>query len=123
MDKLQVIDEFWNSFSWDAYDEYSVPDDVKYPYITYSAATGDLDTPVTLYANLYDRSPSWERVSLKALEIEDRLTTMVPSAIQFDHGRLYLTKGSPFSQRMEEPNDEQVRRVYLNITAEFFSSY
>lgn len=123
MDKLQALDSFWNSFGWDAYDEYSVPDDVTFPYITYHVATGDLDSLVTMYANLFDRSPSWERVSLKSMEIEERLTTMTPPTIKFNHGRLYLTKGSPFTERMEEPGDEYVRRVYININAEYFSSY
>lgn len=123
MNKMQALDAFWNSFGWPAYDEYAVPKDIEYPYITYNVSTGDIDYPVTLYANLWDRSESWENISLKVLEIERQLTIMDPPTIKFDTGRLYITKGSPFSQRMEEPNDDFVKRVYINLNAEYFSSY
>ena len=123
MDKFRVLDDFWNSFEWPAYNEYSVPDDIHYPYITYNVTTSDLDHSVSTYANLWDRSSSWENISLKTLEIEDYLTTMDPPTIRFDTGRLYITKGSPFSERMQEPNDEMVKRVYINVTMEYFSSY
>lgn len=123
MNKLQTLDAFWNSFGWPAYNEYSVPDDVEYPYITYNVVTSDLDYPVSTYANIWDRSSSWENISLKMLDIERYITTMNPPAIKFDTGRLYITKGNPFSERMQEPNDEMVKRIYINVSMEYFSSY
>jgi hypothetical protein len=48
---------------------------------------------------------------------------MNPPSIKFDGGRLYIAKGNPFAQRMADPNDDMIRRMYLNIQAEFLSAY
>lgn len=34
-----------------------------------------------------------------------------------------LKRGSPFAQRMSDPNDDMIRRIYINITAEFLTAY
>lgn len=122
IDKFQAIDNFWNSFEWTAYDESTVPDDAGIPRITYSVVTDSLGNPVMIPASLWDRSTSWERISKKADEIALRLVNMFPPAIKLDDGRLYLTKGSPFAQRMQD-EDDTVRRIHLNVDAEFFTAY
>ena len=121
-DKYQAIDQFWNSFGWTAYDESTVPDDAAMPRITYSVVTDSLGNPVMIPASLWDRSTSWEAISKKAEEISWRLVNMTPPAIKISTGRLYLTKGSPFAQRMQDA-DETIRRMYLNVDAEFFTAY
>lgn len=123
MDKYQAIDSFWNSFSWKAYDEGTVPEDAQMPRITYSVVTDSLGNPVMIPASLWDRSTSWETISKKVDEIARALTFGDPPAIKIDEGRLYLTKGSPFAQRMQEPSDDMIRRIYLNVDAEFFTAY
>ena len=123
MDKAQAINAFWNSFEWAAYDEGTVPDDASMPRITYRVVTDSLGNPVMIPASLWDRSTSWERISKKAEEIGQAIVTMDPPAIKIDTGRLYLTKGSPFAQRMQEPSDDMVRRIYINVDAEFFTAY
>lgn len=123
MDKYQALDSFWNSFGWPAYDEGTVPDDAPLPRITYSVVTDNLDNSVMIPASLWDKSMSWERISKKAEEIAQALVTMYPPAIKLDDGRLYLSKGSPFAQRMQEPSDDTIRRIYLNVDAEFFAAY
>lgn len=121
MDKAQVLDQFWSSFGWPAYDEGTVPEDAGYPRITYSVATDSLGRPLALYASLWDYGTSWERLSKKSYEIANAVANMYPSAIAFDEGRLYITPGTPFAQRMTDEND-MVRRIYINITAEYFSA-
>ena len=34
---------------------------------------------------------------------------------------MYIVRGSTFAQRMNDPNDEQVKRIYLNIMVEFLT--
>ena len=119
--KIQAVYDFWSNFGWPVYDENSVPDSAATPYITYHVSTGSLGDRVTLYGNLWDRSTSWERISRKALEIEEYVTNMYPSATAFDSGRLYIVKGSPFAQRMGEPGDDMMKRIYINLDAEFFA--
>lgn len=54
--------------------------------------------------------------------IAEAIKKMRPPAIKFDNGRLFITKGTPFAQRMTD-EDDMVRRIYINITAEYFSAY
>jgi hypothetical protein len=39
-----------------------------------------------------------------------------------DGGAIWIKRGSPFSQNMGDPNDDLVKRKYINITAEFFTA-
>ena len=126
MNKAQAIHAFWNGFGLTAYDENSIPtgkDAPKLTYITYSFSTDSIDEPVTLYANIWDRSTSWAFVEQKAQEIAEAIVKMNPPALQIDNGRLYIAKGNPFAQRMSDPSDDMVRRVYINISAEFLTAY
>lgn len=121
LDKAQTIQDFWESFSWPAYDEGTVPDGAAYPRITYNVVIDELNHPVAMYASLWDRTTSWKTVSQKAAEISQAITRLWPPAIAFDGGRLFIYKGSPFAQRMTD-EDDMVRRIYINIGAEFFSA-
>ena len=123
MDKYQALDSFWNSFGWPAYDEGTVPDGAPLPRITYSVVSDSLGYPVMIPASLWDKNTSWERISKKADEIAQAIVEMNPPAIKLDSGRMYLTKGSPFAQRMQEPSDDMMRRIYLNVDVEFFTAY
>lgn len=122
MDKAQALDNFWNSFGWSAYDENTVPDDADMPRITYSMASDSLGNAVSVAASLWDRSMSWAEITQKAEDISEYITKMHPSAVKIDNGRMYLTKGSPFAQRMADP-DDTIRRIYLNVNVEFFTEY
>lgn len=121
MNKAQAIHSFWSSFQWPAYDENTVPDDASFPRITYDVQTDSLDNVVLLSASLWDRSTSWERISKKSDQIAKEIVNMDPPTIKLDEGRLYITKGSPFSSRMGD-EDDSVKRIYLNINAEFLTA-
>ncbi len=123
MDKAQVIQSFWSGFGLEAYDENSVPDDATMPYISYSVATGDIDSAVYLSASVWYRSTSWSSIESKVKEISEAITRMDPPSIKTDNGRVYITKGSPFAQRMNDPSDDMVKRMYININVEFLTNY
>ena len=122
MNKEQAIHKFWSSFGIPAYDENTVPDDLEFPYITYSVSTDSLGNAVTLYANIWDRSTSWEAITLKAEEIAEFIGYGYHLE-SFEGGYVYITKGTPFAQRMNEPGDNMVRRIYINVEAEFLCEY
>ena len=122
MDKSQAIDNFWNRFGIPAYDENTVPQDAPFPRITYNVETDSFDNPVGMNASLWYRSRSWKDISQKAEEIGEYITKMFPPTIQIDGGRLYITKGSPFAQRMNDP-DDSIRRIYLSIEAEYLTAF
>lgn len=125
MDKWQAIHSFWSGFGLPAYDENSVPsgkDAPVPPYITYSASVGNLDKTLTLTASLWYRSTSWKEISQKADEIAETLG-IGGYTVDVDGGYLYLVMGTPFAQRMSEVGDDTMKRIYLNVNAEFLTEF
>ena len=132
MNKQQAYSAFWSGFGILAFEENSMPsDDVinamikagaiasKYPYITYQVLIDDLDHPVFPTASIYDKSSSWERADVLSNLISNRIQTM--DTIKLDNGRMFITKGTPFSQHMREEGDSSIRRIVLNLGIEFFT--
>ena len=116
-DKWTALDTFWNSFGIPAYDENTVPDDAVMPYITYEASISNVFDRIPLNGSLWYRSTAWQGISQKASEIESYIEGGV--GVPYDGGRLWITKESPFAQRMNEPTDDFVRRIVLQIGAEY----
>lgn len=116
-DKWTAIHELWSGFGLTAYDENTVPDNAALPYITYEASVAGLDETVYLTASIWYRSNSWAEVSQKAEEISDYIGGGL--GVRYDDGRLWVTKQSPFAQRLADQSDEQIRRIVLQVTAEF----
>ena len=123
MDKAQALNKFWSSFGIPAYDVNTVPDDAVMPYITYETTTDSIDNALSLSGSIWYRQMSWVDVSKKADEIAEYLYKQNPVTMKVDGGRLYITKGTPFAQRMNDPSDDMIRRMYINIMAEFFTAY
>ena len=123
MDKAQALQTFWESFGIPAYEQTTVPETAKMPYITYSVSTDSLNNVVNMTASVWYHSTSWKDISEKTEQIARYIVGMNPPSIKFDGGRLYIAKGNPFAQRMADPNDDMIRRMYLNIQAEYLSAY
>ena len=117
-DKWQAIQSFWEGFGIPAYDKNSVPDDAVAPYITYTPIVADFEKPLVLSGSIWYRGSSWKPISQKADEISKSLKKIIP----VEGGYLFLTRGSPFAQRMDDP-DESVKRIYINLMAEFYTAY
>lgn len=123
MDKFQAIHAFWSSFGLTAYDVNTVPtgeNKPELPYITYDAVIGSLGAPVALSGSLWYRGASWGPITTKLLEIEAELGRGGVT-LPVDGGAVWFTKGSPFAQRMSDP-DDTIRRILINIDAEFFTA-
>lgn len=121
MDKDQALYHLWSGFGLPAYDETSVPDNTEYPYITYSTSISSLGNPVTLNASIWYRSNSWVDASRKAEEIAEYIG--IHRVIPLDTGYLYIVQGSPFAQRMGDDTDERIRRIIINLQAEYLTAY
>lgn len=122
MNKYQALQRFWSSFGLPAYDTYSVPTGAKLPYLTYSFPIGALDEPAFGNVSLWYRSDSWSEIDNKANEIEARLG-FGGTILKLDNGGLALFRGMPFAQRLNDPNDTKIKRIYMNIGAEFFTAH
>lgn len=123
MDKAQALHNFWSSFGLPAYDENSVPEDAVMPYITYEVATDSLGYAIALTASIWYHSFSWKEITEKTEEIATAIDAINPVGIKIDHGRLCIFRGSPFAQRMGDDSDKMIRRMVLNITAEFLTAH
>ena len=132
MNKQQAYNSFWSGFGVLAFEENSVPDEEviqelieggaaesRYPYITYQVLTDDLGHPIYPTASIYDRSTSWQKADTLANTIAARIQQM--KTIKLDDGRMFITRGSPFSQHMDEEGDKAIRRVVVNLAVEFFT--
>lgn len=114
----QAIHSFWSSFEVAAYDENSVPETAQLPYITYSLSYDSFDNNVTMNASIWDRSTSWQYVTQKAHDIYDYIGyggKIIPTS----NGGIWIKRGNPFYQRVGE-DEKNIKRIYLNITAEYF---
>lgn len=123
MDSAQAYHSFWSGFGWKAYDMNSVPSsemNPEMPRITYEFATDEFLNEVSLSASLWDESYSWSEITKKAEEIYNFIG-LGGKIISYDNGKIWIKRGSPFSQRMADENDK-IRRVYLSIVVEFFTN-
>lgn len=124
MDKSQALQEFWSSFGLQAFDEYSAYDErMNLPanYITYEVQTSNLGDPVSLTASLWYKSTSWAAITEKA----DAIAAYIGyggKIIPVTGGYLWVKLGSPFAQRMPVDENDNIRRIILNIEADFLTA-
>ena len=121
LDKFQALHYFWNSFGIPAYESTTVREGTNLGdfYITYEAVVDRLDNAVPMSASIWKKNTmSWEEISQKAEEISDALIQVKTIPMQI--GYLYITRGTPFAQRMSD-EDESTRRIYINIMAEYLA--
>ena len=125
MDKSQAVYQFWSQFGIPVYDENTIPTGSNrpaMPYLTYEMVMDSLGNPVSMSASLWYRSTSWQGITKKADEIAKGLG-VGGQVIPLDEGYLYIVHGSPFAQRMSDPEDADIRRIYINIMAEYLTAY
>lgn len=118
MNKMQALHQFWSGFSIPAYDENSVPDDVAFPYVTYEASSDEFGNTLAQTASLWYRDSSWADITTKEQEIS-QFITRGGRMIAYDGGSMWIQRATPWAQRMNDPADENIRRIVLNIMIEF----
>lgn len=127
MNRTQALHAFWSGFGIPAIDELSSYDrdtmqqlGIDYPYIAYEAAVGGFDAPLALTASLYYRSASWALIEEKAAEIATEIGEVTWQ--RFDGGAIRIWMGEPRYRRMSADNAFDVRRIQININAEFIAA-
>lgn len=121
MDKAQAFHSFWSGFGWKAYEQSTVPDNAPNQYITYEFAEGYIGDTLALSASLWTRSTSWTEIEQKAQEIGSAIG-LNGKVLSYDGGKLWILRGATFAQRLEEPSDRDMRRIVINIMAEYISA-
>lgn len=124
MDKAQALHQFWSSFGLEAIDELSAYDEnanIPDRYITYEVATANFGDAVALTASLWYRSTSWAEISQKADEIAEYIG-YGGKVLPVDGGYIWIQLGNPFARRMFVDENDSIRRIYINITADFLTA-
>ena len=124
MDKAQALNQFWNSFDLTAIDESSAYDErMELPdkYITYEVGTGNIEGSVALTASVWYLSTSWREITQKADQIA-QFIGYSGKVIKIDGGYLWIKLGNPFAQRIAVDANDNLRRIYLNITVDYLTA-
>lgn len=108
-----ALNQFYSSFGIPAYEENSVPDKAKTPYITYELVSPDWRDSVIITANIWYKGTSFTPILNKADEIGKRIGEGLRIPVE-SGGCVYLTKGTPFSQ-MAVTDIDKLKSVYLLI--------
>lgn len=122
MTKAAALFNYFNCFL-PAYPSESVPtgdDKPDFPYLTYTFATGDFDSKVSLTVQLWYRTEEWKGINAKAEEISKAIG-LGGKMLKVDGGYIWLTRGAPFAQSMGDDEDNMIKRKYINIDAEYFT--
>ena len=120
MTKAAAIYQFWNIFGLTAYEENTVPDDAAFPYLTYQLVTDSFDHEVSVAASLWYRSESWTAINAKTEEISHTISRG-GKIISCDGGAIWLKRGQPFAQSMGDESDDLIKRIYINVIAEYLT--
>ena len=127
MDKAPALHSFWSSFGIPAIDEQSAYDNptaeelLLLPmYITYESAIGSFDGFVAIGADLWHRSASWAAISQKADEIMNAIG-LGGKLVPYDNGAIWITQADPVIQRLPADTNYEIRRIHININAEYLS--
>lgn len=122
MSKASALYSWFSGFGITPYEESNVKSNPTFPYLTYTYTTGDFDSgEVPIIVNLWYRTESNVTIDAKAEQIYDAIGrggVMIPVS----NGAIWLKRGSPFCQAIAEPSDANIRRRYINITAEFLTA-
>ena len=121
MTKAAAIYQFWSGFGLTAYEENTVPEDAAFPYVTYQLVTDSFDREVPATASLWYRSESWTAINAKTEEISQTISRG-GKIISCDGGAIWLKRGQPFAQSMGDESDDQIKRKYINVVAEFMTA-
>ena len=120
MTKGAALQSFFNSIM-PAYTETSVPDDADFPYLTYQLSLNAWDNGETaLSINMSFYTTSEAVPNAKAQELSDAIG-YGGVTLPCDGGFIWLKRGSPWCQNVREDTDPNIKRRYINVTAEYMT--
>lgn len=121
MTKEAALNQWFNSFGIKFYPSTAVPKDVVFPYGTYEVITSAWGSePVGLTVNLWYFTTQESLPNAKARELSERIG-LGGAVIPCDGGYIWLKRGSPWCQNLSDETDTNIKRRYINITAEYLT--
>lgn len=120
MTKGAALQAFFQRFL-DAYAASSVPNDVTFPYLTYELTTSAWDGgEVGLTVNLWFYTTSESIPNAKAQELSEAIG-YGGVTIPCNGGFIWIKRGSPWCQSLKDETDQNIKRRYINVTAEYMT--
>ena len=119
MNKYEALCNFYSGFGIPAYEENSVPEKAKMPYITYEAITSGFDSQnVALSFQIFFKSESLMKIDTLTDKLSDALRGHVK--LKCDEGYIILYRGEPFAQNVST-GDKATKCKYVNILADYIT--
>lgn len=121
MTKEQALHAFFNKFGITGYRNTSVPDGAVLPYLTYTSQVSSIgEEPVSLTVHTYHYTDSEAIPDALAEKIRKEIG-MGGVILYCDGGAIWLKWGTPWCQSLVDDTDKNIKRRYINITAEFLT--
>lgn len=120
MTQEAALHQFFSGFSIPAHDASNVPADVIFPYLTYTPVSGSWGDSASITVNVYYYGTTNADVNAKARDLSVAIGAggvCLPS----DDGMIWLKRGVPWSQALRDEADPNIRRRYINVTADFIT--
>lgn len=122
MTKDIALHQFFSSFGMPAYTATSVPDDVTFPYLTYELITSAWENgEVGLTVNLWFYTTSERIPNAKAEEMSEAIG-LGGKILRCDGGAIWLKRGTPWCQSLSDETSTNIKRRYINVTAEYMTA-
>ena len=120
MTKGAALQSFFDSIMT-SYAESAVPDDATLPYLTYELITSAWDGgEIGWTVNLWFYTTSEAVPNAKAQELSDAIG-YGGVTLPCDGGFIWLKRGSPWCQNIQDDTDKNIKRRYINVTAEYMT--
>lgn len=104
------------------YRDTAVPLEAEYPYGTYEYVEDSYGgSQVTITVNLWFRTESEAVPDEKVAELSDKIGYS-GALIPCDEGYIWLNRGSPFCQSLQDDEDSSIKRRYINIIADYLTT-
>lgn len=119
-DRKEALYKFWSSFNLPAYEETSVPEGAKMPYITFESSIGEFNAVLSLSASIWDRTTEGTTfIDRKADEIQRFIKNM--GCPKIEGGRFRAFTEGVYCQTKNDPEDRLIKRNVLTVFFEFMT--
>ena len=121
MTKGEALNTFFSGFGMTAYASSAVPHDVTFPYLTFDNVIDSWSGgEVSITVNLWFYTESEAIPNAKAEQVAAAIG-LGGKVLPCDEGYIWLKRGSPWCQNLSDEVDKNIKRRYINVTAEYFT--
>ena len=123
MRKDKALYSWFQQFDIPFYPTTALPPakEITFPYGTYEPIFGRSGDTTNISVNLYYLTESEATPNAKADEIGDAIG-MGGVIVECDEGAMWIRTGSPFSQGLLDPDNQNIKRRYIQISVEFLTN-